>query len=167
MQSDAAKLVSHDFAFPCVQTGTDRDPKGRDGIRNRAGTAYGASRAVKGSEKPISRSVDLTATEVDKLAAHHGVICVEQVTPAAIAEARSPLSGLDDVGKQYGCHYAIGLWATPRTSKKLCDLVQNGVRVTQIRGVVNSGEINQFRPGDALCHVTAAPNVKEPVVHAV
>ena len=57
-------------------------------------------RAVEGREDAVAHRLHLASDEARELAADHGVVGVEQVSPAAVAELTDEVGRADDVAEQ-------------------------------------------------------------------
>jgi hypothetical protein len=96
MHGDAADVVAHPFALAGVQPGPDVEAEAADSSADGLGAADGTGRAVKDRQEPIPSGVDLAAVE----AADHGVVGLQQVTPAPVTRGRCLLGGPHDIGEQ-------------------------------------------------------------------
>ena len=66
--------------------GPDLQPNRPHAIGDCPRTAYGPGRTVEGRQKAVAGGVNLPATEALELHAHLGVVALEQLAPALVAE---------------------------------------------------------------------------------
>ena len=116
-----------------------------------------------------SETDDASVISVE-LGADHGVVVVENVSPAPVAQPASCSSGCDHVGEQHGCEHAIVFDVSICFGEELLDLGQHGTSVAQehvefrTREFDEAGVGHQARRGAARfdvprtgCHVGATP----------
>ena len=96
MNGNTADIVTDDFAFAGMESGTHFQPQRADLVGNDAGAQHAARRAVKGGEYTIAGRLDLTAAIAREVAADRGVMIVEKIAPAAVAQLSSLLGRADD-----------------------------------------------------------------------
>src|SRR5262249_8157677 len=84
---------------------------------------------VEGSENAIASRLDLMAMKPREVAAYRGVMLVEKVVPAMIAQRRSLLRRADYVGKEHRRQHPVGFGSGPRTGQEFLD------RIGDLRGV--------------------------------
>src|SRR4029077_9481445 len=129
--------------------GTDFQPQRADLVGNDAGAQHPARRAVKGGEYAIAGRLDLTAAIAREIAADRGVMIVEKIAPAAVAQLSSLLSRADDVGEENRSQHPIGRHRRARTGQELLDGIGHlGNVVTDKRHVVDSRELEVAGTGD-------------------
>src|SRR5919109_3162238 len=94
------------------------------GVPHGAGAPDGPGRPVEGGEEAVAGCVDLGAAEPVQQPADPGVMLVQQVSPAAVAEAAGCLRGPDDVGEQHGGQAAVEIRGPLHAGQELLDHVQ-------------------------------------------
>src|SRR5262249_54633050 len=100
MHRDSGKLRPDDLALASVEPGADVESESAHALPDGAGSAHCASGAVERSEEPVARGIDLPSTKARQLASHGGVVGLQGVTPATIAEFGRPPRGVDDVREE-------------------------------------------------------------------
>jgi hypothetical protein len=83
-----------------MQSSANFDAKRSDFIGNGAGAADAAGRTVKGSKNAVAGRLDLTTAKARQVAPDCGVMIVEKIAPAAVAERGGLLGRADDVGEE-------------------------------------------------------------------
>jgi hypothetical protein len=73
----------------------------------------------KVARKPAPVGVDLTAAKAFELSAHHRIVTVEQIAPAALTNFDHALGGSDDVGEQHRSEHAIGFGTRAQAGEEL------------------------------------------------
>jgi len=73
----------------------------------------------------ISGSVDLTAAETLELTPHRGMVRVEELTPAPVADLACAFGRADNVREQHGREHAVGLVRLAHSGQELPDLVED------------------------------------------
>ena len=111
-------VVDH-FAFAGMEPSTDFDPKRPDLLGNGAGAADAARRSVEGGKNAVAGRLDLMAAKACEIAPDRGVMTVEEITPAAVAERGGLLGRADDVGKENRGEYPVDSDRRPRAGQKL------------------------------------------------
>lgn len=139
MNRYSVEIFLHDYAFASVQTRSHLDPERAHTVGDRARTTNRACGPVEDRKKAITGGADLAATVTCKFATDEGVMIVQQVPPAAVAQASGLLSGSDYVGEHYGGQHTVGFRPSSNTGQKLLDLVNNGVRVAAPWDVIGAG----------------------------
>lgn len=86
VNGNAAHLIPHDLALAGMEPGADVDPERPDVVGDRAGAADTARRTVEGRQEAVTGRVDFTAPEPLEITPDNGVMAVQQVAPAAVAE---------------------------------------------------------------------------------
>src|SRR5579875_2928765 len=105
-----------------VDTHADLDPEHPHGVDDRVRARDGRTRAGKGGDETVPGSVDFATAEPVELTSDDGVVVVEQVSPPAVAERRSVLSGSGDVGEHDRGEYPLGVEAAPHPGDEFLDL---------------------------------------------
>ena len=101
-------------------------PSARTAVGDRARAANGACGPVENREKAIASGDDLAATVTCKFATDERMMIVQQIPPAAVAQASGLLSGSDYVGEQQvastrsGSGPSSNAVKTPRSRQQWC-----------------------------------------------
>src|SRR3954453_2306986 len=157
VNGDAADIVADHFALAGMQPGADLDADRPDFVGDRAGTANAARWTVKRCEKAVARSLHLMAAKSRQIAADGGVMMVEQIAPALVAEVRGLFSGADDVGEKHGGENAVDRHMRPRVREKFLDRVGNFLSIRPgVIEMVGARKLEQPRAGNLRRHVAPA-----------
>ena len=113
MNCDAAHFAVQQLALARVQPCAHLEAEVAHPFGDRAGAAYGPGRSVEAGEEPVARRVELASAEAHELTPDQGVVFLEQLAPAAIAEVCRPRRRADDVGEENSCEGAVGLALLP------------------------------------------------------
>src|SRR5579883_2844829 len=94
--------------------------------RDSAAAAYRPSRAIEGSQSPVSGHLHLRAAKAGKLSRHQVLVGVQQLAPSTVAHLDGCLGRPDDVGEQ-DCHQdSVAPHMIPNAGEELFDLVEDG-----------------------------------------
>src|ERR1700722_6779027 len=85
------------FALPPVKPRTTIKPVRAHFIDERGRAPDPGGRAVERNDKAVARRIGLTAAKPAYVAPDHGVMLVEQVTPALVADGHGLFCRLDDI----------------------------------------------------------------------
>jgi hypothetical protein len=113
------------------------------------GRAYSAGRPVERREEAVAGSVDLGSSEALEVTAHDGMVLVEKLAPAPVAEGGGALRRADDVGEDERLQHPVGVGRVARAGQELLRLLEDPLRVDP-RHVVLAGQLEEARPGNAL-----------------
>jgi len=163
---DTSKLAADEFALPGMQSSSDLQAERMQTIADCARAADRSSRSVESRQEPVARRVNLLSPPASKLPAHESMVCLEQVTPAAITEVCRTLGGANDIGHQDSGQHAVRGWAVPHPSQKLLNLVEDLVGINP-REMVFPGELDKARVRNAIGDVLALSWSRVPVARAV
>jgi hypothetical protein len=100
VNSDTANIVADHFALACMEPSTDLYAERPDFLGNGTGAANAARWTVKGGEKAVSSCFHFMASKAREIAPDRGVMIVEKIAPALIAECGGFLGRADDVGEE-------------------------------------------------------------------
>src|SRR5215210_148919 len=109
MHRDAADLLADQLAFTGVQAGPDLEVERPHALHDRARAPHCTSGAVEDREEAVAARVDLAATKTRQLTPHHGVVILQNVTPATVANLDGVLRGADDIREENRGEYPVGL----------------------------------------------------------
>jgi len=113
-----------------MQAGTQVDPQRSQLIDDLERAPDAARRAVEGREEAVSDGLYLMSAEALKALSNRQVVPLEHVAPTAVTEVRYPPGGINDVGEEHGCQYAIGFPHGPSPGHEFFDLAdQKGILV--------------------------------------
>ena len=101
-----------------------------------AGAADRPGRAVEGGEEAVAHRLHLAAAVQGELAPDRGVVALEQLPPAAVAELGRLLGRADDVGEEDRRQRPFGFAGAAAADEELLDLVEQRVDVAGERQVV-------------------------------
>src|SRR5438067_8763465 len=102
-----------------------------------------------------------------ELATDGRVMLFEHVTPGGVAQRCRSLRRTDDVGEKNGREHSIRLQCRADASEKLLDLVENVLLIAGPGQVIDAGELDELRTGNALRDIAALPNICVQVAGAV
>ena len=100
VNSDTTNIVADHFALACMEPSTDLYAERPDFLGNGTGAANAARWTVKGGEKTVARCFHFMASKSREIAPDRGVMIVEQIAPALVAECGGFLGRADDVGEE-------------------------------------------------------------------
>src|SRR5207253_75804 len=120
---DSADSAIRQFDFAGVKSGADLETDVADCGNDGLCAADRAGRPIKSGEEAVTGGIDLAAAEARKLVPDRGVMTVEQLSPAAIAERARTLRRPDDVCEQESHEHTIGLFGLAHAGQELLDLV--------------------------------------------
>src|SRR6266496_2083359 len=86
VDGDASDLAVNDIALAGVDPGADLDSKWPYRIDNCPGAADRPRWPIERSEEPITRGVHFLPPVAGQESTHHGVVSLDQVTPAPVAQ---------------------------------------------------------------------------------
>ena len=139
VDGDPADVVISRFDLAGVDAGPDLDAEAADAVSDGGRTLNGPGRSVEGGQKPVSQSLHFLAPEAIELPTNEGVMGIEELTPASVAEFRGPLGGTNDVGEHHGGQDALGRRRTADRAEELLDLVNDPIDVPHVDEVVGTG----------------------------
>jgi hypothetical protein len=113
VNGDSTDVVADYFALTCMEPGTDLYSERLDFLGNGTGAANAACRTVKGGQKTVARRLHLVAAKTREITPDRGMMFIEEISPALVAERRSLLGRADDVREQNGCEDAIDRYRGP------------------------------------------------------
>ena len=113
VDGDTGDLAVNDLALTGVQAGAYFEAELADGVDDRAGAADRTRGPVERGEEAVSCGVDLATAKPGELAAHEGVMALEQLSPGAVAELDRPVRRADDVREENGREHPVGLCLLP------------------------------------------------------
>ena len=119
MDGDATHLGTHQFAFAGVKAGANLKPEWLNGIHDGTGALHGAGGPVEGGEEAVAGGINLAPAEANEVAPHRGVMAVQKLTPAAVAQASGFRRGTDDVGKEHRGKHAVRFVEGPDAGEEL------------------------------------------------
>ena len=114
MNRNAADIMVQYFALAGMEPGTDFDAERPDFLGNGTGAANAARRTIKGREDAVAGRFDLMAAKACEIAPDRGVMTIEQIAPAVVAERDGFFGRADDVGKQHRGEHSIDGDRRPR-----------------------------------------------------
>src|SRR5690349_20246017 len=106
---DAGDFPVGDFALAGVQAGPDLELQRLERLANGRRSKHRPRRAVEDGEETVAGRVELAALELRELTAHDGVMPLQELSPARVAEGRSSLGRADDVHEEDGREDALRL----------------------------------------------------------
>jgi hypothetical protein len=115
-------LLSPDLTLTGVDTAAHFDSKVADRLADGDSTSNRASGAVEGSEEAVARCIELAPPELVEQPANDGVVVLERLAPAPVAEPRRLLGGADDVGEEHRREHSVGLRVADGSCEELFDL---------------------------------------------
>src|SRR5262245_17070646 len=101
--SDSREIVSTNLALAGVNTDSDADAQVGRVSNDCLGAADGTRGSVEGREKAVAGGVHLLSAKGVELAAHNGIVMVEQFAPYAVADLSKSLGRTDNVGEDHRC----------------------------------------------------------------
>ena len=141
----ARELLIDDLALAGVHPGTDLQAQPAHGVDRGVGAADRARRPVEAREEPVARGVDLAPAKALELAPNRGVVSLQQLAPAPVAELGRPLRRADDVGEEHRREHAVGLGRLAHAGQELADLVED------LAPAVCPGHVRVARQLDVPC----------------
>jgi hypothetical protein len=106
---------------------------------------------VKGGKNAVAGRFDLMAAKACEITPDCGVMIVEKIAPAVVADRNSFLSRADDVCKQYRGEHPINRDRRPRACQEFLDRVSDLRSVlTDERNVVYSWKLKVARARDVF-----------------
>ena len=145
---DAAELAVDSLALSRVDACADFEIELAHGASDRAGAAHRGPRPLEAGKEPVARRVEFATVEPGEQLAHAGVVFVEQLVPAAVAERARAVGGTDDVGEQDGREDPVGCGRSTRTGQKLLNLGDHRLGVAGPERVVLTSQFDQTRAGN-------------------
>ena len=91
-----------------MQAGTQVDPERSQLIDDLERAADAARRAVEGRKEAVPDRLYLMSAEPLEALSDDSVVPLEHAAPTAVAELCCLPGGINDVGEEHGCQYAIG-----------------------------------------------------------
>jgi hypothetical protein len=126
----------------------------RDRVDDGTGTTDRTRRTVEGREKPVSGRVDLATAEALQLAADGGMVGLEQLAPATVAELGCAHGRADEVGEEHRREDLVGLRPLAHAGQELTDLGEREIGQLGIHHVVGAGQLDVARLRDRAREVT-------------
>src|SRR5262249_4753072 len=120
----AADVVADRFDLAAVDPGADLDPAAAQLALDRGRAADRPRRAVEGGEEAVPHRLHLAAAVDGELPADGGVVALEQVAPAQVAEPGGGLGRADDVGEEDRRQRALDAVGAATADEEFLDLVQ-------------------------------------------
>ena len=162
-----ATLPSAISTSPVCRPARTSSPSVADRIDDRLCAADRARGPVEGREEPVARGIDLAPVEAGELASHRGMVLLEQVAPAPVAELGGLLGRADEIGEQHRRQHAIGR-PPPRVAR-------SGTRGSPRRVVIgiepgtwsSPGSSTYFAPGIRRARIAGVLDVADLVVRRV
>jgi hypothetical protein len=134
---DPAHVVAHQLHLAGVQAAADLDPDPLHGGADGAGAAQRPLGGVEGGQEPVAGHVQLAALVAGDLAAGEGVVGLQQLAPAAVAELGRALGRAHDVGEQDGRKPTLGPHGRPSAFLELG--TSSGLGRAAVRGRDSAG----------------------------
>jgi hypothetical protein len=145
VHSEPADIVAAQLAFANVQSGTDLDPKPRDGVPDRFGAAHATRRTVEQGQHAVAGGLDPTATRALDLADANFVVLVEQLPPARVARVRRAPRLIDDVREQNRAEDPVLVDVVAAAGNELLDRVEHPLGVAKPGQMIISGLLQELR----------------------
>ena len=101
MHGDAPNAAVEELALAGVETGPDLEPERPHGAPDRGRAADRTRRPVEGREEAVAGHVHLVPAEARELMPDAGVMRVEELAPAPVAELGGVRGRADDVGEEH------------------------------------------------------------------
>ena len=90
-----------------MEPGADVELERPHGIDDRLSAADRSGGTIEGGEEPVAGCIDLLAVEAAELTADGGMVLLQQVAPAPIADLCRSLGGADEVGEEHRREHAV------------------------------------------------------------
>jgi hypothetical protein len=164
---DAADVGAPQLHLAGVDADPEREVKTPYRLSDRQCSANGACRAVEGRQHAVTHRLHGLTTEPLDLSAHDGLVTVEQLSPACIAQPARLRGGPDDVGEHHGLDGSQRVAFTANSGDELLDLVDDVGCVLLPDVVVGPGELDQLGVGDLACDVARSLHTQPGLVRAV
>ena len=113
MYREAGGLGPPVFDLAGMQAGADLQTDLLDRISDGSSAANGPCRPVEGREEAVASGIDLGSGVTFQELANQGVVAVEKLPPAVVADGLELLGGTDDVGEQHGDKQAVRCGGKP------------------------------------------------------
>jgi hypothetical protein len=97
---DTADVVADHLTLASMKPRADFNAERPDLLCNGAGATNTARWTIKGGEKSVAGRFDLTAAKACEIATDRGVMMIQEITSALVAECGSLLGGADDIGEE-------------------------------------------------------------------
>jgi hypothetical protein len=125
-------------------------------------------RAVEGGKNAVASCFDLMAAKAHEVAPDRGVMIVEEIAPAAVAEHGGFFGRADDVCKEYRGEHPVDRDRRPCPGQKLLDRIGDLVGVVADEGnVVGSWKFEIACSGNVLGEITSTLHVDSHVLGPV
>src|SRR6266550_4318210 len=163
VDGNPADLVAHQLALACVKPCADLNAERPDAFADRARGPNGTGRPVEAGEEAVAGRVHLPPVVQLEHASNAGVVLVEHLMPATVAELASAFRRAHDVGEQDSGEDAVVVWCRARPRQKLLDLGEQAVLVSCPEQVLVTGKLDEACAGDLRREPAALVNRYIPV----
>ena len=100
MDRNAADLVLHEFALPCMKPRADLEAELANAVPNRTRAPNSPCRPVEGREESVAGRIHFPSAEVPQLRSDESMVLLNELPPPAIAELGRAGGGIDEIGEQ-------------------------------------------------------------------
>src|SRR2546421_363124 len=145
VQGDASRTAIADLTLTCVHARTNPKPKVEELVAHVERAADSPGRPVEdGCDAALAR-VDLAARIPRESRTHDGMMAVDKLAPALVAEPDRVRTGLSHVRAQDGRQHRVRRRRGPHPCEELLDLTEDEVGVAEVRSVVDRVELKKPR----------------------
>ena len=130
MDRDSSEILTHQFAFAGVKSGTELETQRAHVLSDRKCTSYRARGSIEGSEESIAGRIDFATSELGELGADHALKAFEQSAPLSVTKLCCSIGRSDDINEQYRGEKPVWVRAMANAGHELLDLVENRVLVS-------------------------------------
>src|SRR5262249_49318454 len=167
VHGDPTYGAARDLALAGVNACANVEPERLQRVADRARRADRPARTVKRREEPVACRVDLVAAKPHEHAPDRGMVLVEQLSPAPVAELRCAAGRVDDVREEQRRQHAVRVGNRADAGEELLDLVEQLVDAADPRDVIVAGKLDETCTGDLACNPSALLDVSVAVAGSV
>jgi hypothetical protein len=109
MDGDSGHVGAGDLAFAGVESGPDLQFEAPHAVADDPGALYRPAWRFEGGQEAVAGGLDLPALPDFELSSDQGVMALEDLPPAGVADAPRRLGGADDVREEHGGQDAVCL----------------------------------------------------------
>src|ERR1700676_74779 len=131
VDGDAAHVLADQLALTGVYSGAQNETEPIHVVDGCACAPDGSGRSIERCEETVAGLLYLASAKALKRGSHCGVVRLEQLSPALVAEPCCLLGRSHDVSEQDGRQDAIGLDNRLIPDQELLDQIENRTRVSE------------------------------------